>query len=352
MKVWFIAFTKTGEAHAHRLAACLPPDMQTSIACGYGEAKVSHAAWARRGFAEADALVFVGAAGIAVRAIAPFVKSKATDPAVIVADEAGRWVVPLLSGHLGGANRLARRLAKGVDAQVVLTTTTDVRGVWAADDWAASRGMAVLNPPCIKGVSSRLLNGGQIVVATDVRVAGAPPAQVRVVGLEAPPAAGIAPTAPSAPACDVLMSPFAWPCAAEVLRIVPRNAVVGVGCRRDTGEKALLKAIDAALDRAHVVPQAVREVRSIDLKQDEAGLLAAAAQRGWQTRFFTADELAAVPGSFAGSDFVAQTTGVDNVCERAAAAGGAMVVLHKTVIDGITVAVALDAAPYSWNEEQ
>ena len=87
-------------------------------------------------FAQSDALVFVGAVGIAVRAIAPHCRSKATDPAVVVLDECGRFAIPLLSGHLGGANDLARRLAKACGAVPVITTATDANGVFAVDEWA------------------------------------------------------------------------------------------------------------------------------------------------------------------------------------------------------------------------
>ena len=99
--------------------------------------------WAARAFGRSEALVFVGAAGIAVRAIAPCLRHKSTDPAVVVVDEAGRYAVPILSGHLGGANDLARRIAALTGAEAVLTTATDVNGVFAADQWARRQGLLV-----------------------------------------------------------------------------------------------------------------------------------------------------------------------------------------------------------------
>lgn len=92
--------------------------------------------WAREAFADADALLFIGACGIAVRAIAPLCRNKAADPAVLVMDEMGRHVIPILSGHIGGANDLALLLAERTGAEPVLTTATDVRGVPAIDSWA------------------------------------------------------------------------------------------------------------------------------------------------------------------------------------------------------------------------
>ena len=133
----YLAFTEKGMALAHRLARALPGSVSR---CGAGGVRLAE--WTSTQFAQADALIFVGAAGIAVRAIAPHCKSKATDPAVVVLDECGRFAVPLLSGHLGGANALARALAEACGAIPVITTATDANGVFAVDEWAKAQGCA------------------------------------------------------------------------------------------------------------------------------------------------------------------------------------------------------------------
>lgn len=120
----YLAFTDTGLVLAKRLAAALPGSVAR---CGRdGD---SLAEWASAQFVQSDALIFVGAAGIAVRAIAPHCKSKTTDPAVVVVDECGRFAVPILSGHLGGANDLARAIATVCGAVPVITTATDAHGI-------------------------------------------------------------------------------------------------------------------------------------------------------------------------------------------------------------------------------
>ena len=156
MRVELIAFTARGNALAERLAAELT-GAGCPAACTREGLRVEE--WAARAFGRSEALVFVGAAGIAVRAIAPCLRHKSTDPAVVVVDEAGRYAVPILSGHLGGANDLARRIAALTGAEAVLTTATDVNGVFAADQWARRQGLLVPWPERILGVSSRLLAG-------------------------------------------------------------------------------------------------------------------------------------------------------------------------------------------------
>lgn len=116
----------------------------------------------------------MGAVGIAVRAIAPHCKSKATDPAVVVLDECGRFAVPLLSGHLGGANALARALAEACGAIPVITTATDANGVFAVDEWAKAQGCAVLEPERIKLVSGALLAGAHRPAGIGLARAGHP----------------------------------------------------------------------------------------------------------------------------------------------------------------------------------
>ena len=129
----------------------------------------------RRCFAGCDAIVFIGAAGIAVRMIAPLVKAKDTDPAVLVIDEKGRFVIPILSGHIGGANALAMRLATLLHATPVITTATDVNGVFAVDVWATQNGCAIPDTQHIKAVSAALLVGQSVGVQSYFGICGTLP---------------------------------------------------------------------------------------------------------------------------------------------------------------------------------
>jgi cobalt-precorrin 5A hydrolase len=273
-----------------------------------------------------DALIFVGAAGIAVRSIAPHVRSKKTDPAVICLDELGTWVVPLLSGHIGGANALARTLAEALEAQCVLTTATDVNRRFSVDTWATENGYVLSSMAAAKAVSAAILEGdvpflSSLPVLTD-------------------PAPGLTPGERGSVGIYIgweKREPFQ-----TTLRLVPRALHLGLGCRRGTAEEAIRAAVEGTLEQSGIDPAAIRCAASIDLKKDEAGLLAFCEHRGWPIRFYTAEELKAAPGEFTPSEFVAKVTGVDNVCERAAMLGAEKLILHKTAVNGVTVALAAE----------
>lgn len=330
----YLAFTSKGLALARKLAAAQP-----GAVARCGENGVTLANWTAAQFAQSDALVFVGAVGIAVRAIAPHCRSKATDPAVVVLDECGRFAIPLLSGHLGGANDLARRLAKACGAVPVITTATDANGVFAIDEWAKHQHCLVAEPARIKKVSGALLAGRTVRFASDWPIQGTPPAGVELAGdaVQASFALTITPT----------MTPNA-------LHIIPRIAVLGIGCKRGTPADKLADAFAAFCAETKLAPQSIAAAASIDLKKDELGLAEFGQKQGWPVTFYTADELRAAPGQFAHSDFVQSITGVDNVCERAAVlAAGSPVWAHKWARDGVTFAVALRpfTPDWRWNDD-
>lgn len=325
MKLAYLSFTEKGRQLAGRLAAALGGTAQR---CG---ASCSLEAWTAAHFSQSDGLVYVGAAGIAVRAIAPHLKSKTTDPAVVVVDECARYAIPILSGHLGGANDLARAIGRVCGALPVLTTATDVNGVFAVDEWAKRQNCLVLNPERIKTVSAKLLAGGTVTVQSSWPIAGQPPRNV---------------CQTEDRGADVLLD--IHPGTGEKLHLVPRIAVLGVGCKKNVLPQTLETALAAFLTGAGVCEQAISAVASIDLKKNEPGLLDFCAAHGWPLKTYPAEQLREVEGQFTPSAFVQGVTGVDNVCERSAVlASGGTLCQGKTAGDGITMALAL--APYQPN---
>lgn len=290
-----IAFTKRGAALMEKLRQSLGGDTTFS----QEEMAFSLSEWTGERFYSRQALIFVGAAGIAVRAIAPFVKSKAEDPAVVVIDEGANFVLPLLSGHLGGANALALEVADIVGATPVITTATDVNDCFAVDLWAKTQGLAVRQLERIKQVSSKLLAGEEIGLYSRWPVAGRPPAGLRLT---------------DEPEAEVTVDIYDR--GGSGLQLVPACCTLGIGCRRGAGADDIERAFDAFCAERGLLPQAVCSAASIDLKRDEEGLLEFCHRRGWRIAFFSAAELKALPGPFTASPFVERTVGVDNVCER------------------------------------
>ena len=321
MRVRLLSFSDQGEALAARLAAALGGAADRGVPAG---------AWAARYFDAADALVFVGAAGIAVRSVAPHIKSKATDPAVVAVDEGGRFAVPLLSGHLGGANDLARRIGEICGAAPVITTATDVRGAFAVDEWARRQNCALLEPERILPVSARVLRGDTVTVTSDWPIAG-----------DCPPGVAVGEKG------DILLSLRAEE--GPALHLVPRIGVLGVGCRRGTARDAVETAFREFLAGCGLHGACVAAVCSIDRKAEEPGLLAFCADHGWPFRTFSAEELSRAEGDFSSSGFVAETVGVDNVCERAAVLGsGGRLIARKYAKNGVTMALAVRPYAPSW----
>lgn len=325
-EIAYLSFTERGRALAEQLCAALGGE----VSCTRDGVKLKD--WTAAHFPSARALVYVGAAGIAVRAVAPYLASKASDPAVITVDEGGEFAIPIASGHLGGANALSREIAKITGGVAAVTTATDVNGVFAVDDWARTQGCAVLHAEQIKAVSGKLLAGEPIAVRSAYPIDGEPPAGVRL-------------TQSDAPDVWVDIRPH------EELTVVPRTLTLGVGCRRGTTREALETRFAAFCDAAGILPQAIGAAATIDLKADEPGLLAFCAARGWKLETYPAAELSAVQGKFTASVFVAETTGVDNVCERVAVlSSGGVLLARKFAGDGVTFALAERPARLNWGE--
>lgn len=331
MRSAVFAFSRRGCAAAERIRGVLGEEcrcytMEKYGRDGFESIRPPLADFVGPVFTWADALVFVGACGIAVRAVAPHLRDKRTDPAVAVVDEREKFVISLLSGHIGGANALAERLAAALGAVPVVTTATDVNGRFAVDAWAARQGLHISSREAAKAVSAAILEG-EVPLCADFPVSG-----------ELPP--GVVPGKTGDTGIYISWkkhSPFQ-----RTLLLIPQVLHLGIGCRRGTSMEAIASVVDQILEESGAAPEAVKLAASIDLKQDEPGLLNFCKQRGWPLRFYSAEELAAVEGDFTPSAFVRQVTGVDNVCERAALLGAEQLLVKKTVRDGVTAALAIE----------
>lgn len=277
-------------------------------------------------FADFDALVFVCACGIAVRMTAPHIRSKKHDPAVIAADDRGQFVIPLLSGHLGGANALAKLLADAVGAQAVITTATDIGGQFSPDSFAKANDLLLTDLDAAKQIAAAVLSGEKIGLSCAYPFRNLPP-ELTVTD-DAEYGIVIADTTEFTP----------YP---VTLHLIPKNIAVGIGCKKGTSAQKIKDAVQAAFAEQHLSAERICKAASIDLKSGETGLLRFCDDFNIPLLTYPADELMRIQGDFAHSDFAEQVTGADNICERSAVmCAGGRLILRKTARDGVTAAAA------------
>lgn len=321
-KLAIIAFTTRGAQLASLLATALPAQ---GYAFGrYATANLTRVddrlGWCEARWHDCDGILFIGATGIAVRTIAPFLQDKTTDPAILVMDEGANYIISLLSGHIGGANALAWELAELTGAAPVITTATDVNGLFAVDVFAQENQLEIASMPLAKAISAAILRREQVGLQCDFPIDGTVPHGLTLCGEQA---LNIAICTQNPNRTDTL-----W--------LRPKPYVLGIGCKRNTSQEQIAQTVAKVAKNVDISC-----VASIDLKANEAGLLAWCQQNRLKFVTYTAQALRAVDGEFSHSTFVEQTTGVDCVCERAAAlASQGQIVTPKTAENGITLSLA------------
>ena len=357
MRLSSISFTENGKRLSERIADLLKEDKTEAHlftrceACRKNSAvspvlfvEKSVGDWAKEQMQEKNALLFIGACGIAVRAIAPSLTDKLHDVPVLVMDERGRYVIPLISGHVGGANELAYDLAGKTGAEPVITTATDINKKFAVDLFAKRNNFFIENKEGIVKVSSKVLAGeainisiepghgdGKSCLHPDVRLAVYPPEGF----------------------VDVLITSKEGKFdAALVLR--PREYVIGLGCKKGKGIEEINAFVTKKMEELGITAARVYAVASISLKSGEQGIVCWCDKEGLPFLTYTAEELQEVKGNFTGSSFVREKTGIDNVCERAAlkACGGkGKLITPKYAENGMTIAVAKREWEVRFDEE-
>ena len=285
--------------------------------------------------------IFIAASGIVVRMIAPLLKSKDKDPAVLVLDQDGRYVISLLSGHLGGANETAQQVAASIGGQAVITTATDSSGLPSFDLLAKQHDMIIANLPGVKHVNMALLNGDTIQVFDPEDRLGLREAEdvaftIRWIETESRWNGGDP---------GVWVTWRAGPPMHDAKRLLlyPRCLVAGIGCNRGTGEHEILGLIRATFKEQNLALMSLKSLNTIEAKRHETGLIDAAKALGVPVHFFSPDEINSIEVPHP-SGVVKKHMGVSNVCEATAllkSKGGPLLV-PKTKSRNVTLAVALE----------
>jgi cobalt-precorrin 5A hydrolase len=278
-------------------------------------------------FLRHEILIFITAAGIAVRCIAGCLGGKTKDPGVLVMDEKGKFVISLLSGHIGGANEEAMDVAKFLGAIPVITTASDVNKRLSVDMIALKYGLFINDMKAAKDVTSLIVNEGKIAVVSDIAVD--------------------MPDYLSCPADEADAIIFITNRKTDLsgkisVQLFPKNIFLGIGCRKGTDGRKLISFIEDRLDYYGLDYRSISSIASIDIKKDEQGIRETAEYFGCETVFFCAGKLNMFADRFDGSEFVEKIAGVRSVCEPAAfIAGGCEgeFIMKKEKRDGITMAI-------------
>ena len=366
--------------------------------------------WTGEQMKKRRSLLFIGACGIAVRAIAPFLTDKLNDVPVLVMDEQGRFVIPVLAGHVGGANELAVSLAERMGSTPVITTATDLNHCFAVDLFARRNALHIVNKDGIAKVSSRILAGEEVTMAVEEghfreeaqtlrgrRVSRKTniPDGIRLVScipefhtdipivmtevIEDIPAASTeltmnvpavsaelttdAPVAFSESSAgipgvtespvDILVAPASYG-QGRLLTLRPKEYVIGIGCKRGKAAEQINQFVNRVLKESGISMEQVAAFVSIDRKKDEEGILWMSSHYGIPFVTYSAEELQQVEGTFHASEFVKSQVGVDNVCERAAlrfSGPDGILITGKQAEDGITAAIVKRIWSVSFDEK-
>ena len=334
MRLAVISFTNAGKELGEKLARVMDGDHEVELFHkGMWEGSLDRLV--ARLWEEFDGIIFISAAGIASRLIAPHLRNKLVDPAVICMDDTGRFAIPILSGHYGGANEMARQIAASTGASPVITTATDNRGIQAPDMFAKDNGYVVENLESLARITSMMVNGepigffsefgpvidyGQLVIIESVDLVKSNlPGMIIVsnrVGIQ------------------VSSIPH--------LILRPSNINLGLGCRKEVSGGRIIDFIYEVLSEEGLSPLSVGNIGTIELKRNEPGIIEAAEHFGCGLKIFSGEDISKVQDMFMKSDFVKNTVGVNSVSAPAAYLMGGNLIREKAVKNGITLSVTVE----------
>lgn len=301
----------------------------------------------REVFDKVDAIVAIMATGIIVRTIAPCLKNKMSDPAIVGVDDSGKFVISLLSGHYGGANELTKLIADGIGALPVVTTASDVMGKKSVEELAKILHCDIKNPESLTAVNSAIVNGERLVMVftgdvkalmnkiLDFEIKMAESAE-RAIEIVNDFDGGIIITKEEIPQ-NKLKKP--------AIIMKPRKMTIGIGARKDVSENDVIEAVNLALMQVNIPLERVDCLATIEVKRESLSMINAAKRLGLQFEFIGIDDLRSFKHGDLSLDskVVEQKIGVGGVCERVAlmvAGEKTKLILKKTKVKGVTVAIA------------
>ncbi len=317
MKIACLSFSKSGEA----ISIKLRDHFSHFVKCFNQE---SYKNSLDRIFIDFEAIIFVSSTGIATRLCAPYLKSKSIDPAIVVVDDLGKYAISLISGHLGGANELARELADFLDCQAIITTASDNRGIEAVDLFAKKHDLFIEDLKSAKTITAMMVDGKRIGFYSLL------PGRIDYPSLVKNHPEG----------CIFVDIAEKIDCSVPACFLRPRILHVGIGCRKGKAGFEILDAINQVFRQNNLSQKCIRSLATIELKKNEPGFHEASHVLDCDLKIFSAEQIASVQDKFESSQFVQEITGVSSVCEPCAYLSADEFIVNKTIINGITIAVS------------
>lgn len=343
MKIGLISFTEKGQILGDRIRENLCKEGHEVLA--FTKSKFSKGLketnyldktlddWTRNMFQQVQGIVFIGACAIAVRSIAPYIKDKTKDPAVVVVDEGGKFCISLLAGHIGGANELAKEIGERIEAIPVITTATDLNQRFAVDMFSKKNRLEISNMVYAKEISAALLAGKRVGIFGECKLPVTLPE-----GLEVPDKKIIS-------SIGIYIgirrekTPFS-----PTLYLTPKVITLGIGCKKNSEIEVIEHLVERLCKENSIDKKAIKQAASIKLKENEPGIIEYCKKYKLPFICYSNEELQKVQGEFSPSRFVESVTGVDNVCERSAVLGSRQgkLIVKKTAQNGVTAAMAVE----------
>lgn len=333
MEISIYCFTDAGKELSYRIQSMWDDTCMVSKVSG----KALRSA-IQSNFEEDTAMVFVGAVGMAVRLIANHVNDKLSDPPVVVIDERGQYVIPILSGHVGAANDLANELATLVKGIPVITTATDINGKFAIDVFASKNKLFITDKDKIKKISSRILSDETIQISSSFSVEGTIPDQVVMV--KYPPRMNV----------DVIVSENVDDSKFCTLHLIPKRIVLGIDCKKGIDADVLKKFVVNQLNRCNITLDNLSAITSINSLSSENAISSLTKGRRIPFNTYSIEELVAAEGEFDNSDFIEEP--ISDIAARSALLCGkeGFFMLKKAKCDGISISIFRSDVRISFDE--
>lgn len=281
---------------------------------------------------EYDGLIFISATGIAVRMISPYIKHKTIDPAIVVVDDMGQFAISLLSGHIGGANELAKWIGTTIGGLPVITTATDNRKIESVDVFAKKNDYYMEDMTSITKITSMMVNGKLLGLYSEEDTLINYDNLVVVNNLDN--------LDPNIEGLIIVSSRIIRGLKIPHTFLRPKNINIGIGCRKDIGARRIIEAIEESFNTVNLSTNSIKAIGTVEVKKDEQGIIEAASYFKCPMKIFSIEEIRSVEEKFEKSQFVKDTIGVYSVSEPSAYLLGGELIVMKSKHNGITISIS------------